>query len=246
MTQMPHFQPAPRHGFLHVLFRFRICLAGLFFLYATTGCLEIREEITFKKNFSGQLDYTFDLTRLKDVLGLLGGTGQAPEASGLLGGLNTGLKAQADKLRNMQGISRVAFTADDKNLVYRLSFRFKNLDALNGALSEYNQATNGSRFELSADRKTLTKYVGLPSGGRFQELKEQLASSDSARQMFDMMKIFMKEAQFVSSWKFARPVVGQAVNLGSSKAEDRNFRASIPLLRLLEADKDIRISATVK
>jgi hypothetical protein len=224
----------------------QIWLVALLCLNLTTGCLEIREEIVFKKNFSGQLSYTLDLSRLKELFSMLGGGTQSTEAGGLVAGMSIGLKAQADKLQSIPGISRVSFSGSEKDLVYRLTFRFRNLDALNRALSEYNQAANGTRFELSADRKTLTKYVGVPATGKFQEFKEQIEQSDSSRQMFGMMKLFMKDAQFISSWKFAKPVAGQALDLGSAKLSNKSFTASLPLLGILETEKEVKISATLR
>lgn len=114
----------------------RSLLAPVAGILLFSGCLTIEENYTFNKEGGGSMEYVVDISELGGMLDGL----EALEEKGARGRVRerdtgrTDMKDMAARLRTLTGISKVK-VRDKEEYVQRLSFRFKDLNALNGALN---------------------------------------------------------------------------------------------------------------
>ena len=112
---------------------FRSLSAALSALVLFTGCLTIEENYTFRKNGSGTMEYVVDMSQLGEMIKGLGEMGE--EGDGTLdnaGGMD--MSGEVATLKGLPGISKVKLNSKDE-WVQRISFAFKDIDALNAALN---------------------------------------------------------------------------------------------------------------
>lgn len=108
---------------------FHPLLAGIVLL---TGCLTIEEHYTFKKDGSGSMEFVIDMSELKTMMEALD-DGKGGKGGPDLDGGSMEMKDELDGLKAVPGISKVKHS--NKDWVQKVSFRFKDIDALNGALN---------------------------------------------------------------------------------------------------------------
>lgn len=121
----------------------------LFFLFLVastmlmSSCITVSESYTFKKNGSGSMEYFVDATEFMAQVGSLlsaqGGDGANNENP--LGESFSTAK-MGEKLKNIKGISGIKVEEDGKKGVFRLNFKFKNIQVLNDALNQMLNAKN--------------------------------------------------------------------------------------------------------
>ena len=107
----------------------------LLIIFVLSSCIEITQEIQLKKNLSGSVVYTVDMSKMKDIIESLKSLGNSSNDSGL-GNADKQFSDYAKSLKNIQGISKVKLTT--KKFVYTIYFDFNNIDALNKALTLLN------------------------------------------------------------------------------------------------------------
>jgi hypothetical protein len=135
-------------------------LGGLLLL---SGCLTIEENYTFKKDGSGTMEYVVDLSEMADLMkGLPGGKDGAKSKDDGVGAMD--LNDNLAKLKSLPGISKVKLKKEKDGYVQRLSFRFKDIAALNGALNQLmpdstNAAQEFFRWEGSTLVRTNNKHA---------------------------------------------------------------------------------------
>ncbi|MFN0203027.1 MAG: hypothetical protein ACKVTZ_15995 [Bacteroidia bacterium] len=125
-------------------------LSFFFLLFAAltfSGCLTISENITFKKNGSGTMEYVIDATELMSNFGELmaNGTGQENGGGNPLG-KDFSTQAKAELLKKVAGVSKVKFEEDPKKGLFKLSFKFKNIKALNDAMHQIIAKGEGTPY----------------------------------------------------------------------------------------------------
>lgn len=103
-----------------------------------TGCISIEENYTFKKNGSGTMEYVVDMSATKGLMDALDTGGEKTKKkkkekndSQIL----TGSEARVKQLKQLEGIKKVKLKEEKDGDVERISFAFKDLDALNRALN---------------------------------------------------------------------------------------------------------------
>lgn len=104
-------------------------------LMLATGCLTIEENYTFKKDGSGTMEYVVDMSAVAELMKSMedmGGKDKEKSDDGL-GAMD--MKDDAGKLSNIPGIKKVKVKREKDGYVQRLSFKFKDIDALNAALN---------------------------------------------------------------------------------------------------------------
>ena len=99
-----------------------------------TGCITIEEHYTFKKNGSGTMEYVMDMSAMQGMMDALdsgGGKAKKEKADGPI----TGTEERIKQLKELEGVKRVKLKEEEDGYVQRISFAFKDLDALNKALT---------------------------------------------------------------------------------------------------------------
>ncbi|MBL8010411.1 MAG: hypothetical protein JNJ64_07365 [Flavobacteriales bacterium] len=112
----------------------RSLLSALAAVLLLTGCLTIEENYTFKKDGSGTMEYVVDMSALGEMLKSLEAMGEGKGKGDDGGPGDLDMKDQAATLKSLPGISKVKVNKKEK-YVQRLTFRFKDITALNGALN---------------------------------------------------------------------------------------------------------------
>ena len=149
------------------------------------GCITIEENYTFKKDGSGAMEYVVDMSELADLMNGLPGAKDKNEGMGKLD-----LIENLTRLQAITGISKVKVAKEKDGFIQRLSFRFTDVTALNGALNEIITDSTAAgpkeffRWEgstLVASTKGRTKGMGNSMGGGSED-------STSAEGMLKMMK----------------------------------------------------------
>jgi copper chaperone CopZ len=103
-----------------------------------TSCIEIKEEVSFNKNFSGNAKYSLDMSFMKSIGGLLGKTSSDKSALNSLTEAGNLFAQQAASLKEVKGVKKVKYEIDKKNFVYSIMFQFSDLNALNAAAQKTN------------------------------------------------------------------------------------------------------------
>ncbi|MBK6629088.1 MAG: hypothetical protein IPJ87_02965 [Flavobacteriales bacterium] len=123
----------------------RPLLSAMAAVLLLTGCLTIEENYTFKKDGSGTMEYVVDMSALGEMLKSLEALGEGKGDDGGPGDLD--MKDQAATLKSMPGISKVKVNKKEK-YVQRLTFRFKDIHALNGALNVLMPDSTGTTHDF--------------------------------------------------------------------------------------------------
>jgi hypothetical protein len=169
------------------------CLGGLLLL---SGCLTIEENYTFKKDGSGTLEYVMDISEMAELMkGLPGGSKGKDDGAGAMD-----LKDNLVKLRSLPGISKVKLKKEKDGFVQRLSFKFKDIASLNGALNQLmpdstNAAQEFFRWEGSTLVRTNNRHAQELGG----DMGGETGDSTDMTAMLAMM-------HYKYSFKFAKDI----------------------------------------
>lgn len=129
----------------HMIFRTLKWLRLVLFLgslFCLSGCFEIREEVSVSKEGAGSYTFVMDFSANRQLLQMLLDAGENEQINpfGAEGNpfhqVDSLFAAGADKLATTPGISQVFSIKDDRNFQYGLKFDFRDVGALNMALSE--------------------------------------------------------------------------------------------------------------
>jgi len=110
------------------------------FLYITilavslslTSCIDLVEEVTIRKDLSGNYEMRLEASGFGGLMGQMGGSIDIPQI--------TELDQRLGYLRNQPGISNVSKNIKTKDLKFYISFDFEDEKALNNALYAMAQA----------------------------------------------------------------------------------------------------------
>lgn len=106
-----------------------LCIA---LILSFSSCITIEESYTFKANGSGSMKYTIDMSEMSSLLEMA----EEEEGGANPMGEDMSFIDIADKLNQIDGISSAEAIEDKENYLYGLTFKFKNLWALNKALNK--------------------------------------------------------------------------------------------------------------
>lgn len=170
----------------------------LFFLLVTscallfTGCITIEENYTFKKNGSGSMQYVMDMSELMSQLGAMMDLSQMEGGANPLGEKASFTKI-GEKLKGIKGISGIKVEEDNKKYIYKIGFKFKNLQALNDALNKIivEDSTGSKPYHtfFTQDGNTITRQH-FAAGGNMDmaSLLGEEGESEYAQTMLEGMK----------------------------------------------------------
>jgi hypothetical protein len=111
--------------------KFSLLLVSILLLFVANSCIKIEETYTFAKNGSGSMEYKVDMSEMMEKMQALMGdaAGEMPANE------NSGFTKAKENLLTIPGISGIKMSEDAKKGIYSMSFKFKNIDALNKALN---------------------------------------------------------------------------------------------------------------
>lgn len=190
----------------------------LFFVLITaaaclfTSCITVEENYTFKKNGSGSMQYVMDMHELIEQMGSLMDMAGGEGGENPLEGAAKGFKEQSEKLKGLAGISKVKFEEDKKG-IYKISFNFKNIKALNDGLNKIMGGEDPTKYHtfFTLDGKVLKRVHSEQANlGDITEMLGEDGESEYAQTMYESMK-------YKLNFKFASDV--EAVYTGIESEE---------------------------
>lgn len=214
-------------------------LAALAGLLLFTGCITIEENYTFKKDGSGTMEYVVDMSELGELMKSFGGEG------GDMGDMgNMDMSSEIAALKGIQGISKVKLDGK-KQWVQRISFAFKDVDALNRALNTLMPDSSGTDFAFfrwegntlvrsnNGHARELGKSFGGGGTAEVIEDEEEEVTESVAEEVNEAvegseegeddgegmdMSMMLEAMKYKYSFKFANAVSASTTSEGVNKA----------------------------
>ncbi len=163
----------------------------LLFVFILTSCIEITQEIQLKKNGSGIATYTMDMSKMQEMLEPL----KSSFSDSLdLNSVNIQYAEYAENIKSVEGISKVKFTS--KNFLYKISFQFKNLEALNKVLTYLNNGKSGLEQSVIEYVKIDNKQIIVKNSHQVQVIDLDLNNNktyDNKKENNEMGDIIINE-----------------------------------------------------
>lgn len=205
-------------------------LAATVLITALTGCITIEENYSFKKNGSGTMSYVVDMSEMGALLESFGDGKKSKEEEDPMG--NMDLSGHADGLKNLVGVSKVKVDKS-KKWVQRISFAFKDIDALNRALAQLMPDSSGVAHEYfhwedgTLVRTNNRHQFNLTSTIANTDTDEDEASEDGEEEeQFDMATL-LSSMKYNYSFKFQENVgTVEAGTLVQEKPGSKEVRLS--------------------
>lgn len=218
----------------------------LFTLLTTVAIIAsctIKTNITFKEDFSGSLEYVFDMS---EMYGMLGDTVNATSLLDEEGEM----QASLDEMEAKEGISNVKLREELDKGIYYLSLDFADIEALNVILHDENPMTDGLGVidedagssaigGLQFNQKGNKIFVEMPD---FQAFQESMNGEDEETQeSMEMMKMMGFDYELNISF---HKEVNKIKTKGNATASGNTVKFHMSLQELLELenyDQDIKI-----
>ncbi len=99
-------------------------------LFVLQGCLTIEENYTFKKDGSGTMEYVVDLSEMAEMMKGFPGAADKNEDMGKMNMFDN-----VERMKKLPGIKKVKLKKEKDGFIQRVSFQFKDVASLNGALN---------------------------------------------------------------------------------------------------------------
>ncbi len=223
-------------------FRSRL-IAAAALLLMLSGCLTIEEHYTFKKNGSGTMEYVVDMSEVGELMKTLGEMGETTETGTTSDELGTlDMNDELAALKKITGISKVKLD-DKKRWVQRVSFKFKDIDALNAALNILMSDSTGVphnffHWEGSTLVRTNNRHayeLGSSMAKEGEQTEEEGAD----------MSAFLEAMKYKYSFKFANDIdttmSAQGVNKETSGSRQVYLDTNWSVISADEQALDLRI-----
>jgi hypothetical protein len=188
-------------------------IAALALLFTLTGCLTIEENYTFKKNGSGTMEYVVDLSELGELMksfkDLEADKDKSDDGMGQLD-----LVDDLDRLKGLPGISKVKL--NKKEWVQRISFSFKDINALNAALNQLLPDSTGQAHTFFAwDGNTLVRTNNQHAREVGAGMSEKEPGEEGEEGMD--MSAMLGTMKYKYSFTFAQPVANTEAAEGMTR-----------------------------
>lgn len=187
-------------------------------LLSFTSCFDVVEEVKMKKNGTGELRLTIDLSQSKSNLA---GYMNAGEINGVEIPTEEELKKELKKLKKklskIDGISKVKTEHDFSNFVFEVQADFKDVNTLNKAINASIKAFNQTPFPLP-------KFKHFSSStnqfSRLFKYTDERFTKEEYDGFSGIVQYLMESAKLVSIYRFEQPikeVSNKDANLSPSK-----------------------------
>ncbi|MFN4080339.1 MAG: hypothetical protein ACK4NS_05520 [Saprospiraceae bacterium] len=191
---------------------------------SATGCLNIIEEVTFKKDGSGSYKMTIDMSQVKSMMDVLKGmntegegegedeqAGEDPAGDESMANLGAELSNVAASLRKIPGLSNIKEIQDTSVYLFGYSFDFAGQESLNKALKVINKEKYDTKTEEVFKFKGKS-FERLNSGDIGAQLQKTLADAEDDEENMEMIKMFFSEMTYQQIYQFPDMVVKKSSN----------------------------------
>ena len=196
-----------------------------------SGCLDITEEVFLEKDGSGRYVTTIDMSKMQEMLEMF--KSFSPDAKE---GGNMDL-SNLDSMQNMMGdlsgvpgISEVRKERVDSN-IFRVSFRFRDVRALNDAMRKRNekQATMGDMYSFSPGSFTCNDTTMMGLNKAMQEMNGEVGASDSMAMAMQMIQGMMGDMTYRTIYHFPGKVSSFSNQEAKLSEDGKTLRLEINL-----------------
>ncbi|MCI4668054.1 MAG: hypothetical protein MRZ79_07825 [Bacteroidia bacterium] len=171
---------APQHAFRRLFLGLSlVALASI-----STGCFDIKEKISLKKDGSGSYSMVMDMSEIGKMMESMGG---APGGEDPFAQMDSAIDETAASLRSSKGISNVVTKSE--NFVVTISYDFASIQAVNDANANMGAETamigqggDGPNFDLD-----IKKRVFKRASPDFGDVMGSLGADDESLEMAKMM-----------------------------------------------------------
>ena len=167
----------------------------LFLAITMSSCLNILEEITFKKSGSGHYKMSIDMSQMKQMMEMLKGmggqdsTGTGAAEMGQLDQMGAAFTQLSDVLHGVRGLKNTMAINDTTNFVFGYEFDFDDIDALNRAvkkIGDQGETKGGVPDALFTFKKGKFERLDA-SGGMVEDMKKAMIGGDENMEQAKMM-----------------------------------------------------------
>lgn len=174
-----------------------------------SGCLNIFEEITLKKNGSGHYEMRIDMSQMKEMMAMLKGmsaadsTGEGEDPGGQLDQMGAAFTSLADAVKDVRGLSNVMAISDTATFEFGYKFDFADVDALNRAVKKI--AEQGDSGTAIPDQVFLFKKGKFSradvAGGMVDDIMKNLGGGGEGDEA-DQMKMMFADMTATTTYIF--------------------------------------------
>lgn len=217
----------------------------------SAACFNVTEEFIFRKDGSGSARVVVDMSQMMELLKAFSGmdganeNGEDPMAS-----MNEAFEdmESIETLKGVAGISNVVSLNDKERGIIGYSFDFKDIDALNRAISE-NATPGGLTASMGlGDSESGPVNQFLRNGKKFSrthpidgavaEKEKEEEDEESA----EMMKMMFKDASYTVKYTFEDGVKKAKGNHTSLSADKKTVTTEVGMLDLMNGDAKLTTS----
>jgi hypothetical protein len=215
-----------------------------------TGCINITEELFLEKDGSGKYITTINMEKLQEMMEMM--KTYAPDSlqqADLGSVMQDSIQTMINDLSKIPGITEVKNENPDKNTVI-VSFRFKDVAALNAALQKRSgKTTNGEYFSyskgsFSCNDKSLSSMGDLM--GELNNSADSLASPDMPKMDAEEMKAMMKMLDWTMKMKTVYHFPSKVTSFSNKMAKLSEDGKTVTLeIDLLDENKEKTLQNTI-
>jgi hypothetical protein len=228
------------------LFMKKIWILIVSFSLLLTGCINITEELFLEKDGSGKYATTINMEKLQEMMEMM--KTYAPDSlkeNDLSAIMQDSIQTMIRELSRIPGITDVKNENPDKNTII-VSFRFKDLKALNAALQKRSGKTdNGEYFtysngSFSCNDKSISGMGDLMSD--LGKSSDSLAAGDMPKMDVEEMKGMMKMLDWSMKMKTIYHFPSKVTNFSNKMAKLSEDGKTVTLeLDLLDDNKEMTL-----
>lgn len=187
----------------------KICMKNILWsllLIVLSSCIEISQEIHLKKDGSGKAIYTLNITKIKEMMELLetfdvnDKKDNKNKSETSFNDLEKQLVENSESLQKIEGISKLKFTS--KNFIYKISFQFKHVSALNKALTILNSGKEGFEKGVIEYIKIDNKQITVKNYNQIGNLKDSQKPMEDGQKEQEMGDVIISEEKNVDTFDF--------------------------------------------
>lgn len=205
---------------------------GLLLLLAVTmtSCLNILEEINFKKSGGGHYKMSIDMGQMKQMMDMLKGmgtdsTGSVDQSAEQFNQLGDAFTQMTDVLKGIRGVTNPVAISDTASFVFGYEFDFADIEALNKAVKKINEAGDGStKMPDEVFKFKKGKFERVDAGGNMvDQITKSMMGGDAGADM-EQVKMMFADMTATTIYRFeGQKVSKQSHDLGTISADGQSI-----------------------
>ena len=225
--------------------------AAFIFCLGLTSCLEVFETAHFNKNGSGTMEIKSDYSKLVEMMGAFSQTAESdePEEASITEKLKETFDAQAEQLKNVEGISGVSIQYDDEKNYSVLKYNFSSIDALNRAMnsSDENSLMAGMSGTKSSAENGFTPFE-MKKGTLYRNFNKTPLSTENEEdaQNLEMAKSMLGEAKYHFNYTFEGKASKSSSKIITVTPDKKGVSGAISFVELMELQDKMSFTVKVK